>query len=469
MTVKLVLLGHDRSYELIHIVREAFPQCVITDGDAEITVVSIVADNGITTRIISDIKQEEYFFPCEKNGFKSPSLGHSVCISFIKCAKKFGCRDIPWGALIGIRPSKMVLNLKNAGYNREQIRKTLTEIYEISDLKYDLMEAVAGCEAKLENDLPRNACCVYIGIPYCPSRCAYCSFLSRICSDGSTLDKYIECLISEMEIMKKYRDIKPSAIYIGGGTPTVLSACQLEKLLNGVDKFLNLEELKEYTVEAGRPDTVTYEKLKIIKEHGAGRISINPQTLNDKTLRLIGRRHSTADFYRAYEEALKCGFDVINTDLIAALPGEDTDDFRKSIEGIVKLSPENVTIHTLALKRAAELSSEGESDGRAGEMHKIAKERLKDYIPYYLYRQKNTVDNLENVGFCKEGSECIYNMCMMGDMRTVISFGAGGVSKTVDINRIKRIRNPKDADLYLKTINDIIIRKENEVVRHING
>lgn len=466
MVISLKLLNHSRIYELTHIVKEAFPYGIISDENPDIVVTSIREEN----KIITVIQKED---TCFKASFsfdedKNPVTreGHAVCISFLKCYKKFGTTPVPWGALIGIRPSKMVANFKNAGYSFEEMLRILREDYMISDEKIPLMLKTDKCEERLLSDIGRKSYSIYIGIPFCPTRCSYCSFISKTYKNEEILNLYVDCLIKEFELLKHLDNLELNSIYIGGGTPTTLPPKLLHKLTEALNKNIDIKKVKEYTIEAGRPDTVTKEKLAVIKNCGAKRISINPQTLNDKTLSLIGRAHTEKQFFEAFSLAREIGFDVINTDLILGLPEEDEEDFRYTINNIIKLKPENITLHTLAIKRAADLNGSEYTPSPANMMHKMAEEKLKGYIPYYLYRQKNTVDNLENTGFSLPGKECIYNMCMMGDSETVISFGGGAVTKFVEDDSVIRLRNPKDADLYIKTIDEVIKGKEQKFVKY---
>lgn len=335
--------------------------------------------------------------------------------------------------------------------------------------KISLMLKTADCEERLLKGISEKSFSVYIGIPFCPTRCAYCSFISGVCKNEEILSLYIDCLIKELRLLKCLNNLSLNSIYIGGGTPTALSPALLNRLLTEISEIVDISGINEYTVEAGRPDTVTREKLDIIKNAGAERISINPQTLNDKTLKLIGRNHTGKQFFEAYETAKAVGFSSVNTDLILGLPEETEKDFIYTLDNILSLKPENITLHTLSIKRAADLNSREYGKSSANEMHRIAESRLTEYSPYYLYRQKNTVDNLENTGYCLPGKECIYNMCMMGDMETVISFGGGAVTKFVEDSSVTRLRNPKDADLYIKEIDNIIKGKEQEFVKYNNS
>ena len=310
---------------------------------------------------------------------------------------------------------------------------------------------------------------LYIGIPFCPTRCLYCSFTSYPLKQySSRVDSYIDCLIREMDFVKKYTDTKEiESIYIGGGTPTSLDEYQLDRLLSAVEERFILPS--EFTVEAGRPDTLTREKLRILKEHNVTRISINPQTLNDKTLELIGREHTAAMFFNAFEMAREEGHDHINTDIILGLPGEGEEEVINTMEGLERLSPESITVHTLAVKRASRLKETIEkyamTDALTMEKHIAISRQYTEKMgmrPYYMYRQKNMVGNFENVGYCKENCQCIYNVQIMEEKQSIIALGAGASTKTVDTrtDRIERIFNVKSVDDYITRIDEMLERKK---------
>ena len=309
---------------------------------------------------------------------------------------------------------------------------------------------------------------LYIGIPFCPTRCLYCSFTSYPLKQyAAKADNYIDCLIKEMEDARRYTDGRElESIYIGGGTPTSLNEAQLDRVLCAVEKNFGMPE--EYTVEAGRPDTLTREKLRILKGHNVNRISINPQTLNDKTLELIGREHTAAMFINAFEMAREEGHDHINTDIILGLPGEGEKEVINTMEGLMRLSPESITVHTLAVKRASRLKETLDkysmTDAAAMERHiAIAREYTREMgmRPYYMYRQKNMVGNFENVGYCKENCQCIYNVQIMEEKQSIIALGAGASTKAVnlDTGRIERIFNVKSVDDYITRIDEMLERK----------
>ncbi len=373
----------------------------------------------------------------------------------------------PWGILTGVRPAKVALSLLSAGKGIIKSKKALRDEYFLHPQKAALAVSVASSERKIISKMDKNSCSIYISIPFCPSRCAYCSFVSyttlRLLS---MIDEYIDALVIDFDktvdaITKLGFNV--STVYIGGGTPTTLSSVQLERLLHHVSCRINVFSLLEYTLEAGRPDTITEEKLAIAKKYGVTRISVNPQTLSDDVLREIGRKHSADDFFRAYDIALKSGIKDINVDLIAGLPGDDFKNFAKTLDAIIELKPTNITVHTFSVKKASDVLKKDSgvysiNGGDASKSVSYAQLNTKfsGYKPYYMYRQKNTVGNLENVGFCLEGHECLYNIYMMEETETIFAVGAGAVTKLVryDFNammpiEIKRLFKPKYPYEYL--------------------
>lgn len=366
-----------------------------------------------------------------------------------------------WGSLTGVRPAKLARGLMARGMTRGEAAQYFREQYQVSAARTALtMRAAAYAQAAIDL-LPDDEVSLYIGIPFCPSRCAYCSFVSHsIEKSAALIPPYVDALCGELEQTGRLLDeagLKLSSIYIGGGTPTTLSADQLARLMDTVARTCNLSRLREYTVEAGRPDTITAEKLAAIRAGGAGRVSINPQTMNDDVLARIGRRHSAADVLTAYELARNAGFEVINMDTIAGLEGDTPESFRHTMETLIGLEPENITVHTLAIKRGADLSDKAANvrqHDSVGAMLDDAAAALGQagYGPYYLYRQKFTAGGFENVGWCKPGTESLYNIAMMEEIQTILSSGAGGVSKRVDraTGKITRFTNPKYPREYME-------------------
>ena len=339
--------------------------------------------------------------------------------------------------------------------------------YFLNPQKAALAVSVASSEIKLLKKIPKNTCSLYISIPFCPSRCAYCSFVSYTTPRLlSLIDEYIDALIEELE--ETLTTIKAIGerlvtIYIGGGTPTTLSPSQLERIFKKINQHIDVNDLIEFTLEAGRPDTITEEKLHVAKKYGVTRISVNPQTLNDDILREIGRKHTVEDFYRAYDVAKRSGIRDINVDLIAGLPNDDFKSFSETVDKIIELAPTNITVHTFSVKKASDalknnsgIYSINVTDATKGVAYSQLKAKFAGYKPYYMYRQKNTVSNLENVGFSMEGHEGMYNVFMMEETQSIFAVGAGAVTKLVDCKtledggtKIKRIFNPKYPYEYL--------------------
>ena len=390
----------------------------------------------------------------------------------------------PWGSLTGIRPAKLVNMMMKDGLSENEIKQTLKDKYLVSETKSEFVYETAATQAYLLNGRDKGKISVYIGIPFCPTRCLYCSFTSNpINKYRKMIDRYIDSLLLEIDTVANYiRELKPEieSIYIGGGTPTSLSAEHLDKLLRKVKELYSVSssQPKEFCVEAGRPDSIDEDKLRVMHINGVNRISVNPQTLNDKTLELIGRRHSNCDFYSAFQLARDMGFTNINTDIIAGLPGETFEMFKYTMDNIIKLSPENITVHTMSIKKASLLKQEVEkydiSDSREVEKmisyaYKAAKES--NLHPYYLYRQKNMLGNLENTGYSKPGLESYYNVHIMEEDQTVLAFGAGGISKFVyhDTDKIERVFNIKGVEEYIDRIDEMSERKINELKRYINS
>ena len=380
-------------------------------------------------------------------------------------------KTIPWGTLVGIRPVKRVVNMLTMGKSEAEITKILKEEYEVSDKKIDLSLAIAKCETELISTFPENAISLYIHIPFCPSKCAYCSFASMPVSEMQHfVEPYLYALFDELDTIKKVVDdlnFSIISVYIGGGTPTSLLSIELDNLLNKLEKTFDLSSCREFTIEAGRPDTITKSKLEVMKKHNVDRISINPQSMNDKTLSVIGRKHSVEQIYTAYNLARKIGFKSINMDVIAGLPEESLSDFMKTIDAVIDLAPENITVHTMSIKRAARLNQIGDFDTLpqcdcVDKMIDYSHSKLKEngYMPYYLYRQKNILGDLENTGFFKGDTQGIYNVCMMEEVRTVISAGVGAVTKLVKNDRIERIFNVKDVREYINRAEEMRKRKD---------
>ncbi len=384
-----------------------------------------------------------------------------------------------WGMLVGIRPAKLALELLASGKTPLSVRRYLRREYLVNPKKATLCLDVAQNEQVILDSVADDTCSLYISIPFCPTRCTYCSFVSYSTKRLlSMIPEYVDRLCRDIEraaAQIKRAKKKLITIYIGGGTPTVLSSEELEKLLSCISKFFNTKKLLEFTLEAGRPDTISEEKLKIAKRYGVSRISINPQTLNNNILENIGRHHTAEDFFAAYEIAKKVGIKTINCDLIAGLPGESYPSFSKSVDAVIALAPENITVHTFCVKKSAQVRYEEGIFSKGGndtvKSVDYSQLRLKNsgYKPYYMYRQKNSVGNLENVSFTVDGHAGIYNVLIMEENHTIFAVGAGAVSKFVGFDengekKIKRLFMPKYPYEYMRADEEENESKFNEEI-----
>ncbi len=372
-----------------------------------------------------------------------------------------------WGMLTGVRPSKVATEMLSAGMSKTRVKKTLSSRYMTFPKKAALATDVALNEQKIIGTPEAADCSIYISIPFCPTRCAYCSFVSYTSKRLlSLIPEYIDRLcgdIREVAGAARRLGLKIKTVYVGGGTPTVLEVGQIRRLLSAVAECVDIDSLEEFTFESGRPDTITAEKLKTAADLGVTRISVNPQSLCPEVLSGIGRAHTVDDFYRAYSDARASGIPCINTDLIAGLPGDSFTRFSATMDGILALRPENITVHTFCVKKSAELrQASGIYSIRGGDVGKCVdysqiKAQQAGYLPYYMYRQKNTVGNYENVGFALEGYEGRYNIYMMEEVHTILAVGAGAVTKLVRLHPssggrpvIRRLFNPKYPFEYLR-------------------
>ena len=381
-------------------------------------------------------------------------------------------RSLPWGTLTGIRPTKIPMTKLEEGWSREEIADFMKETYFAGDDKIALSVEIAERERELLSRISyENGYSPYVGIPFCPTTCLYCSFTSYpIGKWEKRMDEYLGALFRELEYTADRMKGKVlDTVYFGGGTPTSLSAEHLDQVISKVEELFDLSGVQEFTVEAGRPDSITREKLEVLKRHGITRISINPQTMNQKTLDVIGRRHTVDMVKEKFALAREMGFDNINMDLIIGLPGERMEDVAHTLEEVRRLSPDSLTVHSLALKRAARLNLEWDQYADMGMVNtqemidltaRFAREMGME--PYYLYRQKNMAGNFENVGYSLPGKACIYNILIMEEMQTIAACGAGTTTKVVfpQENRRERTENVKDVDQYIQRIDEMIERKE---------
>lgn len=413
----------------------------------------------------------------EKDGRSKKELHEAFkCTLYTKLSSQLN-KTLPWGYLTGVRPSKIAYTLLEKGADREQILEEFTKKHLVSEKKAQLALQVAQTEKSILEKMDyKNGYSLYIGIPFCPTTCLYCSFTSySLAAYQSKVQPYLEALLKEMKyVSEAMRGRRLDTVYFGGGTPTTLSAGQLDMLLTELERQFDLSACRELTVEAGRPDSITYEKLCVLKAHHVDRISINPQTMNQQTLDLIGRRHTVEQIEEAFALAGKAGLDNINMDMILGLPGENKEMVQHTLEKIKALAPESLTVHSLAIKRAAALNIWREKylDLQMDNSDEIVS-MAADYAhqmghqPYYMYRQKNMAGNFENVGYSKPGLECIYNILIMEEKQKIIAMGAGASTKIVFQNeteggqagRIERIENVKDVTNYIQRIDEMIERK----------
>lgn len=482
--IPVILIGNSFKYEIeatlklfFHAARFNFSSD-IADSDCDEFIAAGVSEKENDCLIYADIKlsggstsHAEKMLQCTVSSDKD-TVEHELCRLVYHILSQKLSVNPPWGLMTGIRPVKKVTELMKQDMSKKQIFSMLSQKYEISPPKLNLAYETAVNQLPILDKIDNKAVSLYVSIPFCPTRCSYCSFVSHSMDSAIKLmPDYVNVLCRELEIIGKIvkeSAVKIDTVYFGGGTPTSISAQELRTIMECVQKNFNLDDIREYSVEAGRPDTITEEKLHIIKELGAHRISVNPQTLNDDVLRVIGRRHSGEDAVKAFELARKVGFTNINTDLIAGLPTESAESFRRTLDRIVELDPESITVHTLTIKRAANLFEQGNENvsNPAAEMVDYSVEKLmgNGYLPYYMYRQKNTVDNLENVGYAKKGFESYYNIFIMDETQTILGAGCAASTKLVYPNgKISRIHNYKFPYEYIRRF-DQLMDKKNEII-----
>ena len=385
--------------------------------------------------------------------------------------QKMTGKTLPWGTLTGIRPTKIAMTKLDEGMSEEDVSHYMKETYLTSDEKIQMSIEIAQREKQLLSEIDyQNGYSLYVGIPFCPTTCAYCSFTSYPIGkwQGRTY-QYLDALFKELEyVAEEKKGCTLDTVYFGGGTPTSLSPEDLDLLLTKLKATFDFSTVKEFTVEAGRPDSITREKLEVLKKHGVQRISINPQTMKQETLKIIGRHHTVEDVKDRFRMAREIGFDNINMDLIIGLPEEDLEDVRATMEAVKELNPDSVTVHSLAIKRAARLNTMKEV---YKDMKIVGTQEMIDLTqryaremglePYYLYRQKNMAGNFENVGYAAPGKACIYNILIMEEKQTIVACGAGTTTKRLypEENRIERVENVKDVEQYISRIDEMIERK----------
>lgn len=414
-------------------------------------------------------------FPSEKLDAPEEQVYHTVQQavkqSFYKAGTLLLGHDLPWGSLTGVRPVKLPTKAILGGATPAQAERELAETYHVSPPRRKLAMACAAQSVKAIQSLAPDELSLYIGIPFCPSRCVYCSFISAAVEQCLPLvSPFVDALCREIEaagalLRRKGKLVR--TIYMGGGTPTTLSPQQLDQVLSALERHLDLSRCTEFTVEAGRPDTITPEKLAVLTSHGVGRVSVNPQSMDDEVLRRMGRPHTAGDICRSYAQVRAAGSFSVNMDLIAGLPGDSPEGFARSLSEVIALAPENITVHTLALKKGATLMERPEALPSGQEVEAMlegAWTALAEagYTPYYLYRQKYMSGSFENVGWARPGTESLYNIVMMEELQSVLALGGGGMTKLVDraTGHILRRQNPKYPKEYLEQLQDSIEERE---------
>lgn len=463
---EVILKGHDKYYGVSDVVRMFFgvPEELNDEG-------KVIVPDGPDMRIVNELLPDgrSVTYADEKAyEFDGELLepGREIKRSLYMALSDITSQKMPWGCLTGIRPTLVANEEENAG--------ALEDKYFVRPDKADLAFETSREEQRLLSKVPEESLCIYVGIPFCPSRCEYCSFISSdISCHMDRLVNYEAALEREISLIASSINRPLSAVYVGGGTPTVLEEKEFESLLDRLYSELKIPSGCEVTIEAGRPDTITDGKLISMREHGITRICINPQTMRSDTLFKLGRKHTAEDTVSVYQKAVEMGFDLINMDLIAGLPYESAADHVKSTEKLIELDPANITVHTLYKKRRARMSREqvmdldksrGELDACVAESYELL--RKAGYHPYYMYRQKDTGHGLENTGFAKGDTGSLYNVAMMSDARDVLSFGAGGMSKRCfkqegDLfkHRVERCPTIKDALTYIERVDEMAEKK----------
>ena len=472
----LNLCGHDFHYECENLCRVFYPNDPVRlayDADSKDALTSRMTetDGGFLLSAAWDGAYEEVFVPADVPQLHDEQeLAASLAI-YRLLAKRTGYTP-PWGMLTGVRPSKLMIALMRE-YGEDGAIRYFTDRLLVQPDKASLAAAVAMQEDRILRTSKPDSFSLYLSVPFCPSRCSYCSFVSHSVNSPSAkklVDPYVALLLREIAqcgAIAHELGLRLETVYIGGGTPTTLSAEQLSAVCGSLARHFPLQTAREFTVEAGRPDTITAEKLRALKDAGVTRISINPQTLNDDVLEHIGRRHTAADAIETYRLAREMGFDNINMDLIAGLETDTPQSFRRTLDGIFELSPENITVHTLALKRSSRMvavdNARAQDGAAVAEMLADTQRLCTDggYVPYYMYRQSRSVGNFENVGWCRPGTEGLYNVFMMEEVHTVLACGAGAVTKLREPHGkwIERIFNFKYPYEYISRFDELTSRK----------
>lgn len=470
--------GFSYSKDIYELIRVFFPKDEIVNVDKDVYddyfIDNFLIDRTVKTKIYykTNIKAESYvdLNSYDINKSKDKTVKNAIKKSIYLALVKLTGKELPWGILTGIRPTKIVHDLFEKEILEKDISRILTQSYMLNEEKSRLIMGIGILQRPYLYPIDEDKFSLYVGIPFCPTRCIYCSFASLSTEKFSYLvDEYVDKLIYELECIKELtKDKKINTVYIGGGTPTAIPLSSLERIIHTINSCFGRKNISEFTVEAGRPDTITLDVLRMLKAHNVDRISINPQTMNEKTLKNIGRNHTPKDIINAYYMSRNVGFKSINMDLIVGLPDEGVKEVCDTLKAISMLNPDNLTVHTLAVKRGSIFKEKRENykleeQRIIGEMLDETKKFAKSNFlePYYLYRQKNILGNFENIGYSKKGHECIYNISIMEERESIIGAGVGSTTKIFYPNegRIARIFNFKDMKEYLTRIDEVIQRK----------
>ena len=479
--MKLCLINHSYKYELEKLIRiflpfEKIEFCEAEEKEERACITTLLRgekETRLSAELLIDNKSYKFSeILSNENPDYDNECERLLAVALYNCFVKASGYVPEWGILTGVRPAKLFSRL-SADNGKASAEEWFKKGLMVSENKISLCRETVESEDRITALSAPDSYSLYISIPFCPTRCAYCSFVSHSVEQAKGLiPDYIRLLKEELKLtaeIAKGLNLRLETIYIGGGTPTSLNASQIGEIMTAVKAYFDLSGLREYTVEAGRPDTVTREKLDTIKRLGATRISINPQTMNDDVLKAIGRRHTAEETEKAFLLARECGFDNINTDLIAGLHGDTFDSFKATVERVLALDPESVTVHSLSMKRSSALNVNGlfpeaQMGAEASKMVNFARETLteKGILPYYMYRQSKTVGNLENVGYAKRGKECLYNVYTMDETHTILACGASAVTKLREPNGpyIERIFNYKYPYEYISRFKELAARKD---------
>ena len=466
--MNLTLSGHDDRYAVEQLLLSLFPENTPLEavsslhrGEVWITARASITLDGKTVQAVRRLKTAD-----ETVRLRRRALQQSVYLAAVQLLPT----QPAWGALAGVRPTKITTKHLLEGGTPKSAEKLLKDVYFVTPERRALAVQCSQSTVKATRLLEPQDISLYVGIPFCPTRCTYCSFVSRtVGKKTELLEPYLNALLKEIEVTgallaKSGRRVR--TIYIGGGTPSTLSTAQLGRLMDAIAAAFDLSDCLEFTVEGGRPDTLDEEKLRAIYAHGANRMSINPQTMEDAVLRACGRPHKAGDIVRAYHQAVAAGFDAINMDLIAGLPEDTVEGFCRSLDAVAALAPSNITVHTLALKKGADLFEKRGSLPTAEEVTEMVAYANKTlsalgYKPYYLYRQKYMSGSFENVGWSRDGMDCLYNIYMMEEIHTILSLGGGGMNKVnLPDGHLQRFHNPKFPEQYIELLPRVLEQKK---------